>query len=205
MSVKVHNVLVKKCNLCGEVKPLADFGKISNNKDGLDYSCRLCANRRRVELRKGIHHPRISSTKEGYRICTSCKTEKPLGDFAKSRNRLFGVHSTCKECMNTKRRGESAYKINARKAYHKRRMTALLTLRDSAECFHCFTSDLRLLSIDHIQDNGSEERRKLKRAEIFRKIIKMGREEASKEYQILCRNCNWLKRLEMGDVKHYEF
>lgn len=36
---------MKKCNKCKEIKPLSNFSKNKNNKDGLAYQCRVCQNR----------------------------------------------------------------------------------------------------------------------------------------------------------------
>jgi ribosomal protein S27AE len=43
---------LKKCNKCGEEKPLADFHKHKNAPDGLRYSCKQCGNVRLAEYRK---------------------------------------------------------------------------------------------------------------------------------------------------------
>lgn len=70
----------------------------------------------------------------------------------------------------------------------------------SISCKHCHETDINILTIDHINDNGAEERRSWssdyeKRGGVsqYRKIIKEGFKDG---YQVLCFNCNWKKEME---------
>ncbi|MEK7178047.1 MAG: hypothetical protein AAB721_00070, partial [Patescibacteria group bacterium] len=51
-------------------------------------------------------------------------------------------------------------------------------------------SDYRALQIDHILGNGSKERKKNNTTKIYHKIVN----KQTKGYQLLCANCNWIKR-----------
>lgn len=42
----------KKCSTCKSIKPLSGFYNRSSTKDGVDYSCRLCSNKRVSEYQK---------------------------------------------------------------------------------------------------------------------------------------------------------
>lgn len=44
---------MKSCSLCGKRKPLVEFNKRKESKDGLTPSCRDCIKVRRTTLRKG--------------------------------------------------------------------------------------------------------------------------------------------------------
>lgn len=60
-------------------------------------------------------------------------------------------------------------------------------------------TDIRCLQIDHINGGGSKERRRIGPHSYYKKLfseIKSG----SKDYQLLCANCNWIKRYEKGEV-----
>lgn len=73
-------------------------------------------------------------------------------------------------------------------------------------CTSCGISDLRTLQIDHISGGGYKETKELRPSGIYRKIRDMVLEEALGKYQILCANCNWIKRHENGDsLKCLEF
>jgi len=63
-------------------------------------------------------------------------------------------------------------------------------------CTHCGFSDWRALQIDHINNNGYDERKRESATKTYRRILAMSDEEARKQYQILCANCNWIKKHE---------
>lgn len=45
---------MKRCTRCGVEKPLADFGKKHDGKDGLNSRCRPCANERKKASQLGL-------------------------------------------------------------------------------------------------------------------------------------------------------
>lgn len=59
------------------------------------------------------------------------------------------------------------------------------------ECAHCGEDDPIVLTIDHIKDDGADERRQYGSMELCRKILKGAVDKA--RYQLLCCNCNWRK------------
>jgi hypothetical protein len=61
-------------------------------------------------------------------------------------------------------------------------------------------SDIRTLQVDHKQGGGHKEITKISTRGIYWKIIK-NPEEARKIYQVLCANCNWIKRHENGESR----
>lgn len=64
-----------------------------------------------------------------------------------------------------------------------------------SKCVICGFSDPRALEIDHINNNGNEERKIFSTYGYYKHIldqIKVG----SKDYQLLCSNCNAIKRYE---------
>lgn len=60
-------------------------------------------------------------------------------------------------------------------------------------CFRCGFSDPRALQIDHVSGAGSVERRSLNGIPYLNKVLKVIDAGA---YQLLCANCNWIKRSE---------
>ena len=65
------------------------------------------------------------------------------------------------------------------------------------ECKHCSISDPRVLEIDHIMGNGKE---MPLNDESVLDIYLDNPYMATKELQILCRNCHRIKSLENGDL-----
>jgi hypothetical protein len=63
-------------------------------------------------------------------------------------------------------------------------------------CCRCGFADPRALQIDHVAGDGQGDRR-LKRSRIawYRAV----REDAAGRFQLLCANCNWIKRWENGE------
>jgi RNase P subunit RPR2 len=65
-------------------------------------------------------------------------------------------------------------------------------------CKRCGFSDKRALQVDHINGGGTRHRRDLSRSyfRFYQDILK----EPNK-YQILCANCNWIKKFENNENK----
>ena len=63
-------------------------------------------------------------------------------------------------------------------------------------------ADYRCLQFDHINGGGTKEIHSYGSAHVPRFIVS-NPEEAMKRYQLLCANCNWIKRATHGEVSHY--
>jgi hypothetical protein len=65
------------------------------------------------------------------------------------------------------------------------------------KCAKCGYSDWRALQIDHINGKGHIERKNFGGGDSFLpKLARMEISELKTKYQILCANCNWVKRVE---------
>lgn len=60
------------------------------------------------------------------------------------------------------------------------------------KCAMCGFADARVLQVDHLNSDGSKERRLKGVDGIYRSIMRMA--DPSAKYQLLCPNCNWIKR-----------
>jgi hypothetical protein len=68
-------------------------------------------------------------------------------------------------------------------------------------CVCCGEKQINFLTIDHVKDNGSEDREAgLFGRILYRRLKKLGFPEG---YQTLCFNCNWGKRLGKGFCPHH--
>jgi len=63
--------------------------------------------------------------------------------------------------------------------------------------------DPRCLQVDHVNGQGTQELRR-KNSECYYKDLIKRIKEGSKDYQLLCVYCNWLKRYQNREVKDYE-
>lgn len=74
-----------------------------------------------------------------------------------------------------------------------------------ASCRQCGFSDRRALQIDHVNGGGSAERLRTKKTGwsgykfILEKIM-----TGSTDYQILCANCNWIKRCVNNEIVRHK-
>ena len=89
---------------------------------------------------------------------------------------------------------ESKHKLRQHRAI--RRLQALIKLDPEPKCANCGIDNEIVLTFDHINNDGAEERKKLRHYQILTRILEMDAEDARKEFQILCRNCNWEKHIE---------
>lgn len=143
------------------------------------------------------------------KTCRDCGVEKPLTEFPGRRKDGY-IHSYCKPCNNA--RGQAwrmanperynaslAMQSGRRKEYRKgwrqgRRSKILALLGD--KCVHCGFSDERALQIDHVDGGGHTERVALGgQSTFYAKLLR----EGTDGYQLLCANCNWIKRAERGE------
>ena len=62
----------------------------------------------------------------------------------------------------------------------------------------CGFSDIRALQIDHINGGGYQEIKKNSAKRRY-KLVLVSVENKENKYQLLCANCNWIKRYEDKD------
>jgi len=62
------------------------------------------------------------------------------------------------------------------------------------KCARCGFNDIRALQIDHIHGGGTKELRKYSPSVMYHSIL--SGKFPKEKYQILCANCNWIKRHE---------
>ena len=93
---------------------------------------------------------------------------------------------------------EHLYVLN--KGYNRAHISRLTDAIHSAfgnKCKNCGFSDRRALQIDHINGGGHKERVSKGTKTMLRDTVKLLRENPAQffsQYQLLCANCNWIKR-----------
>lgn len=76
--------------------------------------------------------------------------------------------------------------------------TDLITLL-GAKCLFCDFSDIRALQLDHIHGGGTKELDKNGNVSMYYYYLKHP-EEAKEKLQVLCANCNWIKRVKNDEL-----
>lgn len=87
--------------------------------------------------------------------------------------------------------------FNSRECYKRTRIAALDIL--GKECIKCGFSDPRALQIDHINGDGATDRKTI--TKLFYKVVIESILKGENKYQLLCANCNWIKRVENKEYK----
>ena len=117
--------------------------------------------------------------------CTKCGETKPKREFAADKRKRNGRQSHCRACDRKR----------IREIYRKKRV-ALLNKLGGPICNRCGFSDIRALQIDHIHGGGFQEYKASGNRTVYARLYKLTSEELKKDYQVLCANCNCIKRIE---------
>ena len=67
-------------------------------------------------------------------------------------------------------------------------------------CARCGNNDIRVLTLDHIYGKGTMHRKQVGNGSKFYCWIKRNKFPAG--FQVLCHNCNWIKRYENNEFSH---
>ena len=110
----------------------------------------------------------------------------------KGRATLQRQLSNCKSNPENRAANRRAVQKYYYKTHPQKRREVLSRFGD--KCTKCGFSDWRALQIDHIHNNGYIERKSMTRKQYVNKLLTV--DPKSGEYQLLCANCNWIKRYE---------
>ena len=77
----------------------------------------------------------------------------------------------------------------------------LFEVMGGAKCVRCGFIDIRALQFDHINGNGRKNRKQLKGSLGMYQYYATHPEEARADLQILCANCNWIKKFEREEIR----
>lgn len=67
------------------------------------------------------------------------------------------------------------------------------------KCAKCGFDDVRALQIDHVNGDGYKDKGKCRGTSSHKRRILDAIKRGENRYQILCANCNWIKRVENGE------
>lgn len=82
------------------------------------------------------------------------------------------------------------------RAHSKKSIKALkdrVFIKYGLTCARCGFYDRRALTLDHVLNNGAEERKAIGERGVYRRSLL---DEFTDEYQVLCMNCQFIKRVE---------
>jgi RNase P subunit RPR2 len=117
----------------------------------------------------------------------------PLAAFAKSAKMKDGLKSWCKDCSN--------YWTALKGRDERIRLKVAIFAKHNNKCAHCGFLDQRALQIDHIFGDGQTDNADHRGLGFLRKVLA----DVAGRYQLLCANCNWIKRHEKGELPRRKY
>ena len=143
---------------------------------------------------------------KNYISCLNCsKTEK--------KHKAKGLCLVCYEkqrdsTTDSKRNSQRKYRDNNREKVRQSQRESKLKKKEEIhsllgnKCIKCGFNDNRALQIDHIYGGGYIERKEYnKNPSKYYKNILTSILSFENKYQLLCANCNWIKRFENNEIK----
>lgn len=130
--------------------------------------------------------------------CKKCSEIKDVVNFSKTKRYKDGFHIYCKPCRVKLQRVVFLKNPETQRSY-KRKWNKNLKNQvfeyycDSKEfkCMKCGFSDIRALTLDHIEGQGNKHRKDV--GYVYRWVVKNDFPEG---FQILCMNCQFVKKYE---------
>jgi len=93
---------MKKCKVCGAVKPFNEFHKNKTGEGGVRNVCKIC---RLFSIRQERRSQKPKKRKKGKtKMCSKCEVEKHVSEFYEDNGRKDKLKVHCKECMNKARK-----------------------------------------------------------------------------------------------------
>lgn len=116
--------------------------------------------------------------------CPHCQEDRPVEEFYRDRARGDGLAVLC-----------IAHQRAVSRASSERKRREFLD-KLGGKCERCEFADWRALQIDHVNGDGHLERAEKRGTTVHYRRVLANRER----YQLLCANCNWIKRYEQGEA-----
>lgn len=201
--------LTKKCVLCGKDQEYAAYHKDRRKGDGYAARCKICVALGRAErhrrykerLRLGQVRPinnGRASLLAGHKICPGCHEDKLLEAFTVRNKAVDGRETYCRACHSARYHSTPRTRARNRRGHQRQREKTIAGMGGS--CVRCGFDDLRALQIDHVAGGGVKDRATRGNYSRFLKDALQSFVRGENKYQILCANCNWIKKAENREV-----
>lgn len=153
----MENIELRICPKCGIAKPLTDFHKDRQRRNGRAWACKPCQRARYNEYR--LKSPPQFSAPEGMKFCYSCRKTLPLDKFGRCDTNFDGLHRWCLDCVvynNAKRRSRD---VAALPRFFAATMYDDLLAAQKGRCAICGTTNPgykhKKFALDHCHATGN--------------------------------------------------
>lgn len=215
--------IFRLCKTCGEVKPLENFAVYDAKLGKRRHHCDACRRSYQASWARGEVIPRNSGD---HRTCVVCSARKPVEEFSivyaqKKRGKKYRGHTclVCTRSASAKKQREAraenpekwreisrrhnfkhrdGYNV-VKRAHHQKLREVIFAAYGGFLCKCCSETEPTMLTIDHVNDDGSEHRREVGSTNIYSWLVKNGFPEG---FQVLCYNCNLSKHRNGGVCAH---
>ena len=123
---------------------------------------------------------------KGTKYCPNCKTTKDASAFYNNKGRLDGLTVYCGAC-------HKEFYLEKRGILRDKCFVLL-----GNQCKRCGFSDARALQLDHIDGGGRKKRKGIGPTKFYHYVL-----DHPDEFQVLCANCNTIKRIENEEHASY--
>jgi len=142
------------------------------------------------------------------RICWDCNRKRIREWKTLNRERyLAGVkrwnYQNREQQRQYRKNNLEAARRRSRDSRRRLRLQVLQHYSPLLRCHRCDFSDLRALTIDHVEGHGAAHRRTLGRSAQTAFYTWLRSQGYPSGYQVLCMNCQFIKRVENGEMNQY--
>ena len=134
-----------------------------------------------------------------YNKCKNCKTlnirHKGLGLCVQCWEKLIRNKTPKRKQWQKEYRGKNMERIRKNNDRYNHNVRHKVVDSLGGKCKRCGFEDIRALQIDHINGGGYQEIKKNSAKVRYRLVLESVQRKENK-YQLLCANCNWIKRYE---------
>jgi len=177
--------VMKTCRRCNIEKPIAEYDKHKDYKDGHLNICKSC---NKITRYKRQSLPEVKAHLTKTRKERVDKLKKQGICVACAKNLIAKNKTLCFECSQKT-------KIRMFHQRNKLRET-VFSHYGEAKCIICGESRKLCLTIDHTNNDGAKHRKAIGGGG-YNTYCWLKRNNYPKGFQVLCRNCNWIKHAEL--------
>ena len=136
--------------------------------------------------------------------CKDCHKDLPKSEYHKDKTNKDRLRTRCKGCRSKLAKSywiKTREKSSSKKRQGYERLRKNILNKYGNKCSSCSFGDWRALQVDHINGGGSTKR--LQENRNWHKFYREVLEDKVGLYQLLCANCNWIKRYENKEGNYH--